>query len=305
MAQAAPQALLALNAWQWLAIVVKAMTYASTFAASGGVLFLAMFRRQLAEREAGKTQQFVARMALAGLTLSVLRIAVMNGMLTDELAGMLDMTMTRTVLQSSEGPATALRIASLVVITAACRMRLGGVVLMVALCAAGVASASFALVGHAGEAATERGLGGLPQALLSLHLLAIAFWLGALWPLHRLTHGSDMARITAVMERFGVMALGVVGLLVAVGTMLLWLLLGTPSELWTTTYGQLFVVKLSWVAAILALAAVNKFWLASQLGSEGHTAAARLRHSIRAEMLMAGLILVATSGLTSIVGPGD
>jgi putative copper export protein len=305
MELAALQLLVDLDGWQALAIVVKATTYGASFAAAGGTMFLACFSDLVSEQEDRVTRRFIIRMAAVAIGTSVLRIAVLNGMLSGELSGMLDVAITRMVLESSEGAVTGLRVASLLVIAIMCRKRAHGVALYTALSAAFCAATSFALVGHTSEVTIPFGFGVLPQILLSLHLLAVTFWLGALCPLHHSTHGNDTARIAATMERFGKLAAAVVGLLIAVGVLLLWLLLGEPEALSGTAYGQLFVVKLFCVALLLALAAINKLRLTPLLCRGKHAAVVNLRRSIKTEMLVAGLILLVTASFTTVIGPSS
>jgi putative copper export protein len=303
---AALQVLLDLDDWQSLAIVTKAMTYGASFTAAGGVMFLGCFHDLLSGQEYLALKRFVVRAAWMAMLLSVLRIAVMNGMLSGELSGMLDVAMTQMVLQSSEGAATGLRLASLLVIVILCRKPLHGFSLWSALSAATIASTSFTLVGHASEVTMKAGFSLLSQSLLCIHLLGLAFWLGALWPLHRSTHDDDIARIAAIMERFGKLAARVVGLLIAAGLLLLWLLLlGKVDALWSSSYGQLFVVKLFCVALLLVLAAMNKLRLAPLLRIGGDTATVKLRRSIMAEMIVASLVLLVTACFTTVVGPAS
>ena len=292
-----------LDGWQALAIIVKATTYSASLGAAGGVMFLAGFCDLVSEQEDRALRRFITRMALVAIGLSVLRIAVMNGMLSDELSGMWDVAMTQLVLKSSEGVATGLRVASLLIIAVMCRKRVHGITLWAAFSAAFVAATTFALVGHASEVVMRSGLGLLPQMLLCLHLLAVAFWLGALWPLHRSTYVDDIANIAVTMERFGKLAAVVVGLLIAVGMLLLWLLLGKPEALWETAYGQLFVIKLFFVAMLLAMAAMNKLRLTPQLLDGKHAVVLKLRRSINAEIVVASLILLVTASFTTVIGP--
>ncbi len=305
MESAALQVFRDLDGWQALAIVLKAATYGSSFAAAGGVMFLACFSDLVSAQEDRVTRRVITRMALLATGLSMLRIAVMNGMLSGELSGMLDVAISQMVLQSSEGTATGLRLASLLVIAILCRKRLHGLGLWRALGAAAIAATSFALVGHTDEVAMKPGVSLLPQSLLCLHLLAVTFWLGALWPLHRSTHDKDITRIAVTMQRFGKLAAGVVGLLIAAGLLLLWLLLGKADALWSTSYGQIFVVKLFCVALLLVLAAMNKLRLTPLLRIRGDTATVKLRRSIMAEMIVASLVLLATACFTTVAGPAS
>ena len=101
-------------------------------------------------------------------------------------------------------------------------------------------SASFAFTGH--SSSLEQLL--FPQALLTLHLIGVSYWLGAFYPLRYLTYRSDPQSVAPIMKRFGEIALYAVGMLIVAGAVLLWLLLETPLALFESTYGRIVAIKL-------------------------------------------------------------
>lgn len=300
------QVLSDLDRWQVLAVLVKALTYGACFAATGGVIFIVLFSSYLSERQREAQWRFVALAALAAMLLSVVRIGLMSATMAGEASGLLDRAMIGMVLQSSEGTSTALRVGGLlliVVVAGRCANGLrSSLATVVALFGAVLGVASFFLVGHSGEV---QGKAGLAPALLCIHLLAVAFWLGALWPLHQSTYDGDYPGVATVMERFGKIAAFVVALLIADGLVLLGLILGNASALWTSAYGQLVLVKLFWVALLLGLAAFNKLRLTPLLLEGDRSALVRLRRSIKTEIAIATLILVVTAAFTTLVGPAE
>jgi putative copper export protein len=62
-------------------------------------------------------------------------------------------------------------------------------------------------------------------------------------------------------------------------------------------------LKIAFVACLLALAAWNKLRLVPPIVAGDPIAVRSLRRSIRAEMLVAGLILLITAALTTLAGP--
>lgn len=290
-----------MDGWQVSLIPIKAMTYGASFVASGGVFFLVLFALHLGEQEQRLIRRVVAAATLSGLCFSVLRIVVMSGMLTAEWTGMFDVKMIRAILESSEGHSTVLRLAGFALIGLLGGARIRGWLFVLPLLGAVLAATSFGLAGHAGELSNVAGP--IPQWLICIHLLAIAFWLGALWPLYRLTYGSDIANVAAAMERFGSIAAFVVGTLVAVGVLLLWQMLGTVDALWLSAYGKLMLIKLAGVALMLFLATINKFRLTPRLRAGDRSGLTELRRSIAAEIVVAGLILLVTASVTTIAGP--
>jgi putative copper resistance protein D len=140
----------------------------------------------------------------------------------------------------------------------------------------------------------------LLASLLTLHLLAAAFWVGALAPLGRAVGQPDGA---SMLHRFGAIASVTVALLIVVGLIFAWLMTGSLSALLSTAYGWTLLAKLGVVTGLMALAGLNKWRLVPALASGDSTAASHLRRSIQIEALAVLLILIATATLTSITTP--
>ena len=140
------------------------------------------------------------------------------------------------------------------------------------------------------------------SAVLVLHLVGAAFWLGALWPLARLL-ARDPRRAAPVVARFSRLAVVAVPLLLVAGVCLLFALLDAPSALVTSGYGRWLCVKLTLVAGLLALAARNRLRLTARLDRPGGEVA--LLRAIHLEMLLAAGVLAVTAVMTTLTGPGE
>ena len=155
---------------------------------------------------------------------------------------------------------------------------------------------SFSLLGHTSELALAT------QWLLSLHVILIAWWLGALWPLRQACHHLNTIDLQKLMHQFGLYASYAVVILALCGFIVTYQLLGSIDSILTTSYGQSLLIKLGLVVGILALAAYHKLRLVPCLLAEEQAAKA-LARSIEWEMLVAFTILVVTTWLTTMVGP--
>ena len=283
--------------WSVAAVSVKALLYATALAASGGVLFLALFAAQLTQPERQRIVAFVRTAAAVALCLTIARIMVLSGMLGGEIESLWDWSLIRVLLEGSEGEAGLARAAGLIAIasfaTSASQSR--------ALFGAVLVAASFALTGHT----TTIGPGMLPCVLITGHILAVAYWIGALVPLFTLTADSDSVRVGSILKRFGDIAAFVVAGLIAAGAVLLWLLLGSVEAIVASPYGRFVLVKLAFVIGLLSLAALNKLRLAPAVAAGDRTAAMGLRWSIAGEMALAATILIVTATFTTVVGPPE
>ena len=175
----------------------------------------------------------------------------------------------------------------------------------------GLLLASLAGVGHA---RLQDGTAGLADvAADSLHLLAAGAWIGGLAPLSLLavTHDRGSAGERAfgqTLHRFSLMGYAAVGTLVATGLFNGWRLVGSVSNLTTTPYGQILVLKVGLFLAMLALAAINRLWIspplwAPALNSDTAPWLNRLKHHIIAEQGLAVVILAVVSWLGVIEPP--
>ncbi|MFB9263680.1 copper homeostasis membrane protein CopD [Bradyrhizobium erythrophlei] len=105
-----------------------------------------------------------------------------------------------------------------------------------------------------------------------LHLLAAGAWLGGLLPLLYLVATavrtpSPDHQVEAGNAALRFSGMGYVAVATIVGSGLLngWFLVGSVAGLIATPYGQLLMLKLCLFAGMLALAAVNRFWLVPSL----------------------------------------
>lgn len=285
--------------WVVAAVLVKALLYATCLTAGGGVLFLAAFGRQLNEPERRFVIQFTRSVAVVALYVTIARVAILSAMLGDDFASLWDWPLIQIVLDSSDGRAAAVRVVGLIGIGV---FSFGtGASLAIAVASALLVAGSFAVTGHAGSV----GPGYLPQLLVGAHVLVVSFWIGALVPLFKIASNLEFSRIGAILRRFGSIAVFIVPGLIVAGLVLLWLLLGSLEAIFTSEYGRLVLLKLSFVAGLLTLAAINKLRLTPGVTAGNRAAAARLRWSIAGEMILATAILLVTAIFTTAVGPPE
>ncbi|WP_323376037.1 copper resistance protein CopC [Streptomyces sp. RB17] len=196
------------------------------------------------------------------------------------------------------------------------------------LIVAGVVSLPLALTWTAAEHASVGIQVPVAIASATLHLLAMAAWLGGLAALLRTLRRTSLA----TLARFSRLAFASVTVLVLTGVYQSWRGLGSWQALTDTTYGRTLLAKLAAVTALLLAAACSRAWT-SRLAREPRAAVARtpdpatvpprplppvppepptppppppfhiLRRSVLAEVAAGVLVLALTTLLTSTV-PG-
>jgi putative copper resistance protein D len=283
--------------WDIAAVLAKAVTYAATFGAAGAVLFLLYCRTLLRDEQRARIRRLIGILAGIAAAFSILRILLLAGSMSGDVAGMFNGSFTSMILGAGEGRATGLRIAGLALMLFA--FSANPVLRRSGILGAVVASTSFAWVGHIHGLAPNTAA----TLLLCLHLLCVAFWLGALPPLLIIAAGTNVAQIAAAAARFGKLALRIVALLLAAGASLLLMLIGHAAQFWASDYGRMMAIKLFAVALLLGAAAWNKLQLTPKLLKGDARAAAMFRRSLRVEMAVGALILLTTAALTTLTGP--
>jgi putative copper export protein len=296
--------MMTIGIWDAAVVTAKAATYAATLAASGGAFFLTYSHSLLDGICAGRIRRLIRVLvfiaAFAGGATILAAAASMSG----DAGGLADVGLARMILQAGEGRASLVRLAGLILIGGSLTGRLTGrrSAAAVTLLGSVAAATSFAWVGHVHALSALRGAW-LPALVIVVHLLGVAFWLGALIPLLMVARVADMSRIAATARRFGIAALFVVGGLLAAGGGLLCLFLSGVSELWTDDYGRLALTKVLLVSCLLALAALNHLRLTPRLFAYDTGALRALKRSILAELAVAGCVLVVTAAMTTLAGP--
>ena len=286
-----------LSGWDAAAVCAKAITYAATLGAAGAIFFLAYCGSLLQAPQRSRIRRLIGTWVLASAVASCARILLTAATMSGDLAGMFDMTFTRMILGAGEGIATGIRMAGLAL--AALALRPSPRFQPLALVGAALASMSFAGVGHIHALWPSIA----PSVLLCLHLLCVAFWLGALAPLLITARDRNESQIAAVAARFGQWALGVVVLLLGAGAGLLWTLIGNAAPFWSSDYGRMMAIKLLMVAALLGIAAMNKLYLTPGLLRGQARAFVLFRRAVQAEMVLGALILLITATFTTVTGP--
>jgi putative copper resistance protein D len=161
-------------------------------------------------------------------------------------------------------------------------------------------SAALAWTGHAGSTAGATGT--LHLASDTLHLVAAAIWTGGLLSLALLLSVSRNHQTHAAVsfardatQRFSLMGIAVVVVVLATGIVNSWILVGSWQALIVTGYGWLLMSKIALFGIMLLIAVANRFWLTPQLaltsGSEPpFEALRRLARNSMIEIAMALMI---------------
>ncbi|MFE4723036.1 copper resistance D family protein, partial [Streptomyces sp. NPDC056728] len=161
------------------------------------------------------------------------------------------------------------------------------------------------MTGHNSEG-THPGWGAVADLV---HLLGMSLWLGGLaLLLLGVLPRRRPEELSAAVSGYSTLAGVSVAAIVAAGAVLAWQVVGSFGALFSTGYGQLLLIKLSALAAVLLIAQRSRSWVRTRLDIavllRGDRATVRpFVHSVAAETGLVLVVLAATSLLVT-AAPG-
>lgn len=265
---------------QLLTVILQAGLIAGTLTAAG-LVFTQRSLDVAAAPFAIRLRQWAALVALvcamAGL-----------GVLIVRLAGGYDAGIASMVLTSSSGIAAGATVLGAVLVLLPGATALAGAAILAV--AAGIA----------GHASAEWLPGGI---VVALHAGAAAWWLGGLVLLLRASVDNEADRLPKALVRFSKQAKIAVLVLLAAGGWLAVDLVGLSTVAYASDYGRVFLLKLAGVACLLGIALYNRVRLTPAILAGQAAARGRLHRTIRAELVLVGLIIAVTATLSTVMLP--
>jgi copper resistance protein D len=288
-----------------VAVLVRGLSFIALFQAMGGAVFVTLFGSSL-PLSGPRIHRLLRLVTVIAIALVLLQFSFEAARLAGEFSGLWDEQMQKLAWHSPAGSAMRLRLIGLLLVLvglqgtppaagARARRLIAGV-----LCGVGtlLVAVAFTVIGHTVDHPHRTGL----ALLLLVHLLSIAFWFGALWPLRQAVIHEAPAAAAALLERFSRLAVWIVpGVLAAGGTLVLLLVPGL--FVFGQPYGQLLLAKITGFGALMAFAALNKLRLTPALWQNHPAAVPRLRRSLLSEYLIIAAVLGITAIMTGLYSP--
>ncbi|MGK7871364.1 copper resistance D family protein [Falsiroseomonas sp. E2-1-a20] len=270
--------------------------YVSCLGAAGLGIFALVFRRLQEPQDATACRRMTLATAAVGLASSLAWLTVQVALAS---AGdPFDAEIWDLMLTSRPGLSVLMVWAGLLAVALA--VWIGRAASTVATAGVLTVAASFTSVGHT----TQHQPQGLLSAVLSLHLLAVAFWAGSLWPLALASRRGGLAA-ARLLKAWTRIASWVVSALLLAGVVLAWLLVGRLEILVTTAYGLALLAKVALIAVLLGFAALHRFRLTPALAANIPGSGARLTASIGYEAFVMVLVFWAVAEMTATSPGGE
>ena len=298
-----------------LAITIRFALYANLMVLFGWPLFALYGSR---DKASGPSRSQLLSLTLVAVMISVAGILAMTASMSGVALIDVDrLSIEAMVFETPMGVAWQVRMAALAATAVLAFVRNPVVrVVQVALAAAALASLAWTGHGAAGEATK-----GVIQLLADIvHLLAAGAWIGALLALglmvarnaSRLT-SADFISMHGALDGFSKAGTIFVALLLITGSVNTWILVGPVGIglVGSDQYVQLLALKLALFAAMLGLAATNRFRLTPALSRDLDAgvvpleALRALRRSIAIEAGLAASVLGIVAWLGTLVPPAS
>ena len=274
-------------------VAARTLMLCAMLQACGIVLFLGAFGGRLSSSRARLLRTGVLSTAVALASL-VCFYVLEAGRMAGEFAGVLDLELLGMVAESGAVPAVV-RVLGL---SAVLFGFVTGHVRVYGIPGAVLVALSFALTGHTVEAAPRASAG----ALVALHVLLAAAWLGALPSLYALSRSEPPRAVADVVARFSAVAAWTVPPIALAGLALAWQL-GLRASSLGQPYAQLLLAKALTFAALMLLAALNKWRYGPRLASGAPDAGRKFRRTVIVEYVLITGVLALTATLTTFHSP--
>ncbi|MDO6719173.1 CopD family protein [Psychrosphaera sp. 1_MG-2023] len=299
--------------WTVMALLLKLANYVAILALAGNLILRILMPDRILDPNNKTTRPMwlifmpildkrLMAFLLIGLTATLLHIPIEAGALAENgVSGMIEPIMLDITWNSAIGDQVALRAPAIVLAIFAILFLyketpmtkvIQNTLLGLALC---LMAYSFTKTGHT----AEKGI--LLKLILTIHLVTISSWVGSLLPLYNSCILLSVAEVKTLMRQFGQLAIVIIVLLLLSGIILITQYIGSITLLFTSSYGQLLLLKLFLVSSMLMLGAWHKLRLVPQLSEQSHIVT--LKRSIGVELSLAILVLVTTSIFTTFTGP--
>lgn len=282
--------------WQVVKLLLRFLQDAALMIAAGGALFRWLV---VGTRQPVPGLEVAIRFGAAVAVLAALPSIAVQGLLAAAApaSAFLAAETWRLGLSSTVGTTVLVLIPALGVVALG-TIAAWGVIGRVAGALGGLAAcASLALSGHGAA------MGAGAQTMLALHAMTAAYWLGSLAPLLRIVRTRSAGDAAVLVRRFSNIAIPTVLFLLATGLGTALTRLDEPAALTGSDYGRLLLLKLAFVALLLATAAVNRWRWTPAVASGKRDGAAALARNIRLELALGCALLLVTAVLAHTPPP--
>ena len=282
------------DVWTILNPILRTFIYFSVLTTIGTILFSLHFSNFFDNIVKVYCQNLIKKFSIFGLFIGFLVFLSVAGNLGGDFQSVIDISLIMLSFETLSGKSAILLITGFILIIFSILNYKFFPVLFKTL---GILSIlfSFVIIGHS----TLKGIS--TQTLLILHIICISFWLGSFLPLRYICINKNCRNLIIISEKFGFYAIFYIAILVIVGLVFSYILVGNMDGLFSTIYGNILLLKFILVSILLSIGALNKFRLVPFLKIDYQVGKYKLKKSIEIEGIISLIILILTSILTTLL----
>lgn len=278
-----------------LSVILRSASFIAMFQAAGMAFFIALFGRML-ELSLSPLWRITKLSAITAIVLLVGQYGLEAARMADDMSGVIDPSLQMMVMHSASSLVLATRLLGLVLIAITVGRRDIGKTL--SLLGVGMVAISFMLTGHTAASPLRWGL----APLLTIHVIIVAFWFGALVPLFVICTREAPIRAGQVTEAFSKVALWLVPGILGAGVLIGLVLVRHLAEL-RTGYGVSLIAKFTGFVLLMGLAALNKWRFGPAIASGDIRVLRAFRRILGAEYVLIAAVLCITAAMTTFYSP--
>jgi putative copper resistance protein D len=280
------------DVWTILNPILRTFIYFSVLTTIGTILFSLHFSNFFDNIVKVYCQNLIKKFSIFGLFIGLLVFLSVAGNLGGDFQSVIDISLIMLSFETLSGKSAILLTTGFTLIISSILNYKFFPVLFQTL---GILSIlfSFVIIGHS----TIKGIS--TQTLLMLHIICISFWLGSFLPLRYMCINKNFKNLIVISEKFGFYAIFYVAILVIVGLVFSYILVGNIDGLFSTIYGNILLLKFILVSILLSIGALNKLRLVPYLKIDYKVGKYKLKKSIEIEGIISLIILILTSILTT------
>lgn len=282
------------NLFSGLSVVARTFYTAGALGGAGVALFLVVMSDRLTAEETRAARRALVILVALGLVASLAALPLQAVALARGPEGIWRLELYQAILRSRMGDAFLLRGAGLVLVMCALVRTTWGAAF--ASVGAVMVAASYAGMGHSTSYRPRQEL----AALVTLHVAAVSFWFGSLFALRPITRRRDPRSAAAAIQNWSRAATLAMAMMIGAGGLLTAYLVVTASNMVNAWHGRALIAKLALFVLVLAMIAMNRFRHTRLMARGDIMASGALDRSIRAEIIVALLIIYAAAEMTSV-----
>ena len=281
-----------LDLWTLINPILRLIIYGTALISIGTVLFSFHFKKYFNDNICNYCNKVLKNNSFFGALASIIVFFSIAGNLGGDIESLFELSLIKLSFETLQAKSTSLLFVGFILLYFSTLNQkylsktinvLGTIILLI----------SFIIIGHSLSS------GIISQLLIIVHVFCISYWVGSFLPLRHMCKINNYKNLFTIAHNFGVYAVVYISLLIITGLIFSYILLGGIQPLITSAYGNVLLIKISFVSIILLAGAINKFKIVPLIKINQINGKNQLKKSIEIELTLTFFVLLFTSILTT------